>query len=369
MNPSERVRAVYEGRIPDQVPLMLDLSHWYKRNYQLPFDLTGYTQVDPKLVELHKQIGAVCYVETGSFFELYFEDENISDRAWTDGYGLFNREIITPIGQLREQRAFEIISYSYNIKKYLLESVDDFETVCYIMDRYHCRTRFDRYRQWNEALGELAYLYCQIPYSGLGFLMSRYFGVEKTCMAIYDHPEKTRKLVDAVNDCNLRILDEVLDGPAEVVFLSDNFDSNVQNPNLFRKYSRDFYSEVARRVHNKGKYFAVHVDGEMHSCLKDMADCGVDCIDAATPAPMFSLTPQQARNEAGNNIILSGGIPATVFGATGTDREFKETVISWLDTRMKSSRLIMAAGDQVPTDAPRHRIEMLPELIEQYGRY
>jgi uroporphyrinogen-III decarboxylase len=154
-----------------------------------------------------------------------------------------------------------------------------------------------------------------------------------------------------------------------VIFLSDNFDSNVQNPNLFRKYSRDFYSEVARRVHDKGKYFTVHVDGEMHGCLKDMADCGVDCIDAVTPAPMFSLTPQQVRNEAGNNIILSGGIPATIFGPTSTDREFKETVISWLDTRMKSSRLIMAAGDQVPTDAPRRRIEMLPELIEQYGRY
>ena len=199
--------------------------------------------------------------------------------------------------------------------------------------------------------------------------MSRYFGVEKTCMAIYDHPEKTRKLVDAVNDCNLRILDEVLDGPAEVISLSDYFDSNVQNPNLFREYSRDFYREVARRVHNKGKYFAVHVDGEMHGCLKDMADCGVDCIDAVTPAPMFSLTPQQVRNEAGNDIILSGGIPAAMFGPTATDREFKETVISWLNTRMESSRLIMAAGDQVSTDAPRHRIEMLPELIDQYGRY
>jgi hypothetical protein len=29
----------------------------------------------------------------------------------------------------------------------------------------------------------------------------------------------------------------------------------------------------------------------------------------------------------------------------------------------------MAAGDQVPTDAPYHRIAMLPELVTQHGGY
>jgi hypothetical protein len=29
----------------------------------------------------------------------------------------------------------------------------------------------------------------------------------------------------------------------------------------------------------------------------------------------------------------------------------------------------MAAGDQVPTDAPWERIAMLPELVERYGKY
>jgi hypothetical protein len=29
----------------------------------------------------------------------------------------------------------------------------------------------------------------------------------------------------------------------------------------------------------------------------------------------------------------------------------------------------MAAGDQVPPDAPWHRIAMLPELVAKYGGY
>ncbi len=126
---------------------------------------------------------------------------------------------------------------------------------------------------------------------------------------------------------------------------------------------------MARRVHGAGKFFTSHVDGEMRGCLKNMAACGVDCIDAATPAPMFALTPHQARKETGPDLILSGEIPATVLGATGSDNGFVEAVRQWLETKEVSTRLILAADDQVPPDASWHRIEMLSELVEKYGTY
>ena len=34
-----------------------------------------------------------------------------------------------------------------------------------------------------------------------------------------------------------------------------------------------------------------------------------------------------------------------------------------------SGAQVLAAGDQVPTDAPLGRIAMLPELVDKYGRY
>ena len=369
MTPRERVLAVYNGQTPDQVPLMLDLSHWYKKNYNVKFDLTGFHGIDEQLVSLHKTLNAVAYVEMGSFYELYFESSNISDKAWTDDSGVYHRQIVTPIGALEEERVFSEVSYSYNIKKYLVESVDDFEIVNLVMDNYRVKPRWDMYNQWKEVLGDLGVIYTQLPYSGLGYLIARNFGVEKTCMAMFDNPEKLKDTIDTINSCNLRILEEIIDGPFEVLFISDNFDSNVQNPNLFNQYSKDFYITLATRAHSENKFLAVHVDGEMKGCLKNFADCGVDCIDAATPASMFKLTPQQAREEAGADLILSGGIPANIFGPNATDDEFVECVKKWLDTKKTSSRLIMAAGDQVPTDAPLHKIKMLPRLVEKYGKY
>lgn len=84
---------------------------------------------------------------------------------------------------------------------------------------------------------------------------------------------------------------------------------------------------------------------------------------------MFSQTPAQMRADAGADLILSGGIPAMIFGPGASEDDFVECVKRWLDTRLDSPRLIMAAGDQVPTDAPFSRIAMLPELVDRYGRY
>jgi hypothetical protein len=368
VTPKERAAAVFEGREPDQVPLLLDLSHWYKKNYNIPFDLSGLKSVDAGLVELHKELGAVSYVEMGSFYDRVSTDNRMSSSASTKD-GVFTTRITTPEGSIHEERVFNPASYSYTIRKHLLDSVEDFKIVRSYMESLDCVPCWERYSAWEAALGELFFGYCSLPYSGLGYLISRNYGVEKTIYSIFDYPDEVKLLVDSVNSANLRVLEKIIDGPFSVLIISDNFDSTVQTKELFDLYSRVYYTEVANRLHAKGKYLAVHVDGEMRGALTMMRECGVDCIDAATPAPMFSLTPAEARKEAGNDMILSGGIPPTVFGVHGSESEFIESVISWLETRKTSSRLLMAAGDQVPPDASIERIRMVPDLVSRYGKY
>jgi hypothetical protein len=368
MKPAERMRAVYQGRTPDRVPLCLDLSHWYKKNRNVPFNLAGFQGVEQGLVELHQQVGAVAYVEMGGFYALASADPEVKLESRTEN-GVFSTRIVTPLGSLYEERVFNPDSYSYGIRKHLLESTADFAIVEYLMERLQCQPRWERFHAWREALGDLAFPYAQLPYSGSGYLMARNMAVEQAVFAVLDEPDKVRRLVDAVNACNLRILDAILDGPFETLIISDNYDSNVQTKEFFDTYVRDYYTEVARRLHARGKYLAIHVDGESRGVLGWLAECGVDCADALTPAPMFAQTPAQMRAEAGPDLILSGGIPATLFGPRASDAEFIECVRRWLDLRRASPRLLMAAGDQVPIEAPWHRIEMLAKLVEEHGRY
>jgi uroporphyrinogen-III decarboxylase len=238
------------------------------------------------------------------------------------------------------------------------------------MTRRRFVPRFERYDDWSAACGDIGLPYAVLSFSGLGFLISRFMGIERTVYALHDHPREMKEIIDQVNDNTLEAIDLLCRGPADVIFLTDNFSSDVQPPALFERWSAAFYREAARRIHAAGKYLSVHVDGRLKGLLRAMAGVQVDCIDAVTPAPMGDLTPEECREEAGPDMILWGGIPPSLWSRSNTsDEAFVAAIRRWLDLRHASPRLVLAPGDQVPPDTDRYRIEMVAEMCETYGRY
>ena len=161
----------------------------------------------------------------GGFYSLSTDDPEVKLESRTEE-GVFSTRITTPLGTIHEQRVFNPDSYSYGIRKFL-ESTDDFPIVEFLMERLQCRPKWDLYPAWQDTLGELAYPYAQLPYSGSGYLMARNMGVKRAVFAVLDQPERVQRLVRAVNACNLRILDDP-GRPVETLIISDNYDSNVQ---------------------------------------------------------------------------------------------------------------------------------------------
>ena len=177
------------------------------------------------------------------------------------------------------------------------------------------------------------------------------------------------ELAEQVNANVLEAVDVAVTSPAEIIFLADNFTSDVQSPAFFNEWSRAYYVEAYKRIHAAGKYTSSHCDGKLRGLLKSIHDAGGDCIDAVTPAPMGDLTPEECREEAGPDLILSGGVSPDLWRADGLVEEFKEAVIRWVELKKYSPRLIAAAGDQVPPGAPEDRIEIMRDLVEKHGRY
>lgn len=149
----------------------------------------------------------------------------------------------------------------------------------------------------------------------------------------------------------------------------DNFSSDIQPPHFFDEWSRPFYQEAIRRLHAAGKYVAVHIDGRLSGSLGMFAEVGADCADAVTPVPMGDLTPQQCRDEAGDDLILSGGVSPDLWLPRVDVEKFNDAVIRWLDLKKRSGGLIAGAGDQVPPGADEDRIKIMRDLVELHGRY
>jgi hypothetical protein len=68
----------------------------------------------------------------------------------------------------------------------------------HLMARLRCEPKWDYYRAWQAALGHLAFPYAQLPYSGSGYLMARYMGVENAVYARLDAPAAVQSLIESI---------------------------------------------------------------------------------------------------------------------------------------------------------------------------
>lgn len=371
MTPRERLLAVYKGQTPDQVPFMLDLSHWFYHKHKLLWDVShAYIEPEYELIDYHKKMGVGFYiVNCGAFYDVsYPDDVKITTSKSSD-----SKEIIwkieTSLGTIQRSRRWEDKTYSWAISSWGIKSEHDLKVLGYSMRNRIFKSQWDRYQKWIDYLGDIGVAYVPVGYSGIGYLLNQWLGIEKTIYAITDWPETVKEVVDQINQSLLTLINVLAQSPAEIVFMGDNFSSDVQPPNFFNRWSKSFYTEAVAQLHKAGKYVAVHIDGRLRGSLKMISDIGVDCADAVTPKPMGDLTAEQCRAEGGNNFILSGGVSPDLWMPDADIRDFKKAAMEWLELKKISPRLIANAGDQVPPGASEERIEIMRDLVERFGRY
>jgi uroporphyrinogen-III decarboxylase len=149
------------------------------------------------------------------------------------------------------------------------------------------------------------------------------------------------------------------EGPSQVLLHSDNLTADVQSPRWLERYSGKYYRRMAEIARQHGKPLVTHIDGRLRGLLRAVRDMGIDGADAVTPAPWGDITPQQCRDEAGPNFILSGGVPPSSFSAEVPLKTLDEQVEAWLELRRRSPALIIAPGDQLPPDGQLDRVTRL----------
>jgi len=369
----ERILAVYRKQTPDIVPFMLDLSHFYYHKNKIPWDLSkSYTEPEYGLIDYHKKNGIGFYLNPiGCGYSVKYNGNVIAEtkKETRNNETIITWRYETPLGAISRKRIWEENSYSWGIKEWPIENGKDLRILAYALSNRTFEPKWDDYQKWVDYVGEQGVVYMPIGYSGIGYLLCLWMGIEKTMYAIADMPGTIEEFVEKVNESNLRLIDLLAESPAEIIIGGDNISADIQPPHFFEKWSKKFYTEAAKRLHKKGKFFAIHVDGRLKGALKMTSETGADCADAVTPAPMGDLTPHECRKEAGNDYILSGGVPPDLWLSDVDVSIFKKAVMDWLALKKFSQRLIANAGDQVPPFADEDRISIMRDLVEKYGKY
>lgn len=367
MTPRERLLAVYRGQTPDRVPALADLSYWYAAHGGGKFTpgRTEGANTDkiPRLLELHRRTGAAIHVNLGTFYNEQYDD-TVQVRSGIDGE-FYRHRLQTPVGTVEEVRRWSPVSFSWPITQHMVQSVQDLRVVRYAFEHVQYSGSWDALAYANRAVGDLGLTLVQCPYTGLGFLMSRYAGVERSVMLAVDEPDEFQQTIATINAAHEKVFTLLADGPSEVLIHSDNLSSDVQSPAWLKRYSGEYYRRMAQIAHAHGKPLVTHLDGRLRGLLGTLAAMGFDGADAVTPAPWGDLSPQQCRDEAGPRLVLSGGVPPGSFRDAVPLAVFDRQVDDWLSLRGRSPALIIAPGDQLPPDGELERVTRMVQAAQE----
>ena len=371
MTIKQRIESVYRGVVPDEVPYMLDLSHWYYHKEQLPWDLSKpYEEPEYDLIDLHKKHDVGFYMPNlGHFYDVINSDDVMSEMHKSSDGKKITWSLETPIGRIERTRVWEETSYSWGIRDWGITTKEQLKIFASAMRNRKYRFLPEKYHAWINAIGDTGVCYVGAGYSAMGQLLNYWMGVEGAIVASCEWPDEMWEVIDEVNQNNLLLIDMLASSPVEYVVMGDNFSSDVQPSYFFDQWSRSYYTEAIKRIHKAGKFVAVHIDGRLKGAIRMIRETGADCADAVTPTPMGDLTPQECRDEAGNDYILSGGVSPDLWLPGVPLEVFKKAALDWVELKKQSPRLIANAGDQVPPGAEEKRIDIMRDLVTKYGKY
>ncbi|MFO7636456.1 MAG: uroporphyrinogen decarboxylase family protein [Clostridia bacterium] len=367
MTERERLLKVLNRETPDQVPWFADLGHWHRSESGARWDLFTISNRSPEVIRLHEEVRAGWYIEVGSLHGESYGD-GVSRERETKG-DLALEAFKTSAGEIRMVRKWNPVSFSWDIVKRMVETPGDLEVLTHAMERKSWHERFGEWDRMEEQGGHVGLGFPSLGYTGLGSLMSYYMGVENTVYAIHDEPELMERYIGVYNEKHLELATLCARSPAPHFIFGDNLSGDVQSPGVFMRFSFSHYKAIADCMHRAGKTVSAHLDGRLNKIIGIVAQAGIDVADACTPSPNGDLSPEEIRRQAGSDMVLFGGISPCKWLPGTPEKEFVLHVKEWLSLKEHGCRLVQSAGDQVPPGTSLHRIKLVREIVDEWGKF
>jgi uroporphyrinogen-III decarboxylase len=366
MTPRERIIALLHGDQPDQVPWFGDLDYWANSLIKRGLKPDGFIQSDA-YIDWHQSLGV------GFYLQGYFPYRQIIDhcqiKEWNEDYRHF-KEIITPVGSVRECWEYIPTSFSEGPIEHFMKSEMDIPVMKFIYENTRFEPDYDFARKRIKQVGKQGIVLCYLPKSPFMHLMALEAGVMAVTLAAFNCPDEFQDLLDTMKKAFDQAARIAVASPAEVLMIPENLSSEMVGPDFFKLYMRDYQAEWTQKIKEAGKYSFIHIDGTLGGLLEQEASVGFTVLEALTPYPVGDLKIEDLAKVAGDSkSILWGGIPGVYFTASVSDEEFERHVKEVLSVMVKEPRFVLGVADQVPPDALESRVKRVSQLVDRYGKY
>jgi hypothetical protein len=336
-------------------PWLLDLSLWYawhSKQQSMPLKWAGLTQV-----EICRTLGTPSWMPY---------------KPWKASYA--GIDIQTEQGEDEKVIHYKVgtctLTASWTLgpdgdwwqMEHLIGSPDDFEPALELADAlvYHVDPE-----PISAALEgqEKIILAVELPRRPLSDLLHDFLGWGAGLLMLVDYEEEVDRLL-AILDGKLQTLVERLSShPGSILLSPDNLDGQYISPDLFERYLKQSYRRTSQTAEEAGKPLVIHVGGPMKHLLGGLSETGVDVVEGVSGPPQSDVPLPDARQIAGPDLTLWGGIPQDWLLETTPVEDFRAGIERVIGEGISDGNAILGVADRVPAAAEIDRLEMLQDLI------
>jgi len=379
-----RLFKVLNGEVPDRLPWFADLSYWH-----LAMSIKG--ELDKKyegsegLINLNKDLGAGFYYPgIWPYIPVYKNCTVTEVERKSTNYSVMNmntkiikdsnnndiiREVITPVGNIKERWLYSPISFCWAPKEYFIKSAEDLKVFKYWINNTQYKPEYEQLVKAKDSIGDYGCVICPQNSSPLADLFHKYAGVETTINLMLDDNKNFEDAVRILGEKAEEAGEIALNAPADAIVIPDNLASDIVGKKFFEEFLRSYYDRWNKKIKSRNKYSLIHMDGSLKGLLKEVSEINFSVIEAMTPKPAGDLSIDEFDDYVKSNSVMWGGIPGILFTASFSDEGFENFVLKVIKIMTAKPQYVLGIADEIPPDGIIARINKVTELVEKYGVY
>jgi hypothetical protein len=200
--------------------------------------------------------------------------------------------------------------------------------------------------------------------SAFQMLVEHHVGTEELVYALVDFPETVETLWQMMVEKNLEAVRLAVE--ADYTLFTTWEDSSTQNysPSQYDRYIAPEIAQWCGILRDAGKHYVQHACGHVRALLPRIKETGVLAIESLSPPPTGNIGLAEARDMAGTDMGIIGGLEPTQF-LNLSGKALSDTVEAALD-QGSGGPFILANADSCPPGVPLDNFQRVADLVKQW---
>jgi uroporphyrinogen decarboxylase len=186
---------------------------------------------------------------------------------------------------------------------------------------------------------------------------------------LYDAPGEIDRRAAQTLEHGLEMAKWLRDLGIEAVFTASDIADNhgvFFNDEQMERFILPYLRQWAEGVKGMGMYAILHTDGDIYSCLGELAESGIDALQAIDPVADMDM--RAVKDAVGDWLCLCGNVDCGLL-VTGTPQEVYASVRDLLLDNKEGGGLVLGASNAVQRAVSIENYWALIQAWREYGRY